>query len=1281
MCDICFHCRNIWIWLLKIAVCCNICGYAAEENTSGLVGRSELVVESGRSAPNGYVFFTSNPENYTGVVNYAVSNEGCIGIRGKTKDGNFASWEMRPEMKLPPGGPYQASVAVKHSGFPPGDYIGIEIFSFDANGKPTLLTHILHRNNVIGEWHTIAGEFKVPQDSAKLRVRLDLTCAGEVFFRDLRIGSKTATREAVAFDRLPVSWFSGWISKSELVASNMLPPVIRLFDGARIQAREPSLLKMSGDSVAFTIHGEAGEVRAMSWEKALDPPRLMGNLQYCTIRYRGKGILRVAPAEGVVQLKGKDAAGKALTHNLLNSSIVFDDGEFHSVTGLIPCGMTLENIQVNLKTNHTQARLEIAGLEFSAQLPLIAGEKNTLKENFNFIPIEKQFNISLKEIYRAGLKKYGILQEGLPDFSQPEITWAGIPFHVKTSGDNLIKPPFDDSANKVQFPFLGETGTRKNIAPVSRKDRITIPVGKRAREAYLLLFGINNPEQARFAMPGRPLRLDDMENFHVETVYTDGMAATAFPFSVENRAFYISGRTAGVYAVPLEPERELKELILHFPSYGIDFYLAALTLAPEGRLLDFIRNPSPVPELEPELPPAETAQISFDGGVLKIGKYCLDLKNGLGVTGIPGGRVHPASGLLLRVNDDFFTGRCFHVEKPHIDNDSAEILLRGNVDGIRDLSVLVRLRPGKTGDLLWSGQIRNNGSKTVTVSCTAGSIRDLKIGKTNGDMIFFPRSRAEISGRNATYRAAYGMEFLHMFFDFFNPEEKRGLMMLCDNRDQAKNEYRAAKRDSGLSGSIYLQKEFAELSPGQTRLLPEIRWQPHSGDWHSALMIYRHFLNSFYKPVNAQNKAYFLNTLVNTCYHTTHTLAWSFFRVPPILSKDKSVYYIDEVLDFEKTHLGRTPDFVHLWWSYSDDQKRFQYGNWSSEPFYRQAGGLRKFREAIRRFQDEKHIPVSLYTISDRYMNADMPSGFPIRKSALTYANGSLMANDTETYTCLNDDRWVDYAVADLKKLIQETGAKILYSDVLSSFNATRCYNPSHGHQVPSNSIKGDLKFITRLRAALPDDVAFWTEYGLPDSASGYCDGFISYYFMELNEHFAPVYDIDDRRNEREFAAPFAAVRYLLPFYKLFGLPTGIEAGNKPSQVDSIFFNGEVFHEVSWFLHESNVRRRIKRALAIKDQYKDCFLTANPEPRVSTLAGNIYANRFPGSGRTVWTLFNAAPVVRSGALLAVPHIDGAVYRDLWNGRVLTPEIRNGKALLTLTLSPQGIGAVSQECGK
>ena len=1269
---------GIWNLFLKLAVCCNICGYAADENTSGLVGRSEVAVEHGKSAPNGYVFFTSSPENFTGIVNYAISNEGCIGIRGKVKDGNFASWEMRPEIKLPPGGPYQASVSVRHSGFPPGDYIGIEIFSFDAAGKPTLLAHILHRNKIVGEWHTIAGEFKVPEGSEKLRIRLDLTCGGEVYFRNLRIGNRTEGKTAADFSEKPVSWFSGWKPSTELVASSMMPSVIRMTDGSQIQAKEPYSVKESGGMVAFTVNGEAGEVRAMTWKKVLDPPRFMGNLQYYTIKYRGKGIQRVAPVEGVVQLKGTDAAGKTLTYDFLNSATVFDDGEFHTITGMMPKGMTVAELQVNLKTSHSLARLEIADISFSATLPLTSAREPVSCEGYEFIPVGKMFNAGLAEVYREGLKKYGFLQEALPDFSTSKLIWAGIPFQVGKEGKNLVKPPFDDSANQEQFPFLGETGTRKNIAPISRKDTITIPVGKQAREAYLLLFGINNPAQIRFAQPSRPLRLDDMENFHIEAVYADGTSTKAFPYSVENRAFYISGRTAGVYAAPLDPDRELKEITLHFPSYGIDFYLAALTLGTNGRLLDFVRSVSPTPELAPVFPGAQAAGISLSNHLLKIGKYDIDLKNGLSVKTIPGGKIHPSSGLLLRVNGDFFTGRCFSVAKARIEKGAAEILLQGNVDGIRDLSVMLHIRPGKNGDLIWSGQLQNNGTKPITVSGASGFIRDLKIGNTDQDMIFFPRSRAEISGRNATYRAAYGMEFLHMFFDFFNPQEKRGLMILCDNRDHAKNEYHAAKRDTGLSGYVWLQKEFADLAPGQVRSLPEIRWQPHDGDWHSALLVYRRFLDGFYKPVKAQNKDYFLKTMVNTCYHTTHTLSWSFFRVPPILSKDKSIYHIDELLDFEKRHLGRTPDFVHLWWSYSDDKKRFQYGNWSSEPFYRQAGGLRKFREAIRYFQDVKHIPVSLYTISDRYINADMPSDFPIRKSALTYQNGSPVANETETYTCLNDDSWVDYAVSDLKRLMQETGARILYSDVLSSFNATRCYNPSHGHEIPSNSIKGDIKFISRLRAALPDDVAFWTEYGLPDSASVYSDGFISYYFMELNEHYAPVYDVDDRRNEREFAAPFAAVRYLLPHYKLFALPTGIEAGNKPSQVDSIFFNGEVFHEVTWFLHESNVRKRINRALAIKDQYKDCFLTADPEPRVQTLMGGIYANRFPGKSRTVWTLLNAAPVTRSGTMLAVPHMEGAVYRDLWNGRVLKPEIKDGMALLSLTLPPQGVGAVSRE---
>ena len=157
-----------------------------------------------------------------------------------------------------------------------------------------------------------------------------------------------------------------------------------------------------------------------------------------------------------------------------------------------------------------------------------------------------------------------------------------------------------------------------------------------------------------------------------------------------------------------------------------------------------------------------------------------------------------------------------------------------------------------------------------------------------------------------------------------------------------------------------------------------------------------------------------------------------------------------------------------------------------------------------------------------------------------------------------------------------------------------------------------------------------------------------------------------------------AAVRYLLPRYKLFTLPVGLEVGNKPSQVDYAFFNGETFHEDTWFMHDSRVRKRLNRALEIKDKFKDCFLTDAPEPRVQTLAGGIYSNRFPGKGRTLWTVYNATAATVEKPLLAIPHITGARYYDAWNSTWLEPKVADGMAVVTLRLDPQCNGAVVQE---
>ena len=1256
--------------------------YAEEDTVSGLVGNTEQIIISGKTAPNGYYFEASHP-HFTGFVSFRGSLDGILGIRNTKGNGGYGSWEMRPEVKLPPGGPYHASVSVKHSEFPSIPLIAIEIYSFNAKGQPTLLTHILHNNKINNEWHTIGGTFNVPSDSVRLRVRLDLTCQGEVFFKDLRVGvPQTSNAAPVALKNNPPDWRNNYLAVPQAVNSATIPVTKKFFDGKNITKNIPYSCRPGKKSTDFYISGEAGTQNAMSWENNFKIPVILENIKYYTLKYREKGVMRTAPVSGVVQLKGVNKDNQKTVLNLLDTVTAINDGEFHTIIGKIPENMIAQGLQITLKTTDSEAQIELADLQFHETLPLTVLPENRKNSNFDFISLAPQYNFNLNDLYNNGLKTNGILQETLPDFKNENIVFEGIPFKVAVNGKNLIKPPYDDSKNKETFTLVHQTVSRKFAGPVSRADKIIIPVNKKSREAYLLAFGINPHAQIRFAQPYRPLRLDDMENFHVEMIYADGTKDKAFPYSLGNKAFSLTARTADVFAIPLNQEKTLKELILHYNSWTVDFYPAALTLATDGRMLDFIRKTdAPAIQLASQMPLPQKAAVKIANKKLIAGKYVFDLSNGFSTVKIPVGKMHPASGILVKVGENTYTGRSFIVTSAAVRNNVANLTLKGNADGIRDIELSLKLSSGKTGDIIWNGSVKNLGTKNINIIAAIGNIKNFQLGNVDDDYVFFPRFRAEVSNKNASYRSAYGMEFMHMFFDFFNSKIKKGMTVICDNRNSAKNEYRAAKTNDGMSGFVNLQQPFCDLKPKQIRNLSPIIWQVHNGDWHSAMAIYKKFLNNFYKPFKAQNKDFFLNNFDDTCYHTGD-LCRRWWQMPPLMSKDKSKHYINEYLDFDlKLKADEKPGFAHLWWHFDEKEDRMKYGHWSSDAFYNMTGGLKNFRELIRCFQQDKGIPVSLYTLSDRFTNKDVPAFLRNKDRALMHPNGSFMANDIETYTCFEDNVWVDWVVKDLTKLMKDTGASVIYSDVVCSFNGTRCYNPAHGHAIPSNSVKGDINFLSKLRKSLPDNKAIWTEYGLPDSASMYADGYISYYFMELNEYFGPALDRSDMKNFTEFDAPFTASRYLLPHYKVHCAAVGIEAGNKPSQVKYSFFNGDVLGMFTWFLFESNSREHLNRANKIKKAYKDCFLTKTPEVRVQTLINNVYSNKFPGKNRTVWTFYNAAPVSREGKMIAIPHKPGAVYRDIWNNKILTPEIKNNKAFITLSIAPQDVGAIVQEMTK
>lgn len=1252
----------------------------ADDNTSGLVGMKEKIIEPGKAAPNGYVFVTSDPEHYTGIISYEGSSDGFLGMRGTLDNDKYASWEMRPPAELTPGKTYNASVSVKHTEFVDKQHIGIEVISFDADKTPTTLLHALHNNAIVGKWHTISGSFKVPENSESVRVRVDLTSPGELLFKDLVIGNNTQAAAAVTQKATldDFNFTDGFKAEPGGISAAELPQILRRFDGKQPTSTEPYAVSVCSSSVKFDISGEAGVNHAMRWSKNL-PAISMDGMKYYSIRYRASGILRNAPIDNTVQLNGTAENGDAINAPLLKSSLAFDDGMFHTIVGKIPEGMTTTGLSVILRTKYSRASLEIANIAFHESLPLAQMSADWV-DGMTALNLDALYNASCQSQMTDAMNKFGILQDALPNFQGGNLVIAGIPFHIAENAEkNMVKPPFDDSANKETFPFMGETGTRKYIEPISRNDAIEIPVSLSGEALYLLLINDTNPEQRRYTLGPRPLRLDDLENISVELRYDDNSAVRAFPYSVEEDGFFLTGRFASPYAVTLDPSKKLEKAIIHFNSYTANLCLAAATIS--NTRPDFANYlfPKAKKQFAVQPLPKQDKNAVLENGMLKMNGFVFDVSDCFSLVQMDNAQISPASGLEIRIGNDFFTGRDFTVDSVTVNDNSARLSLHGKTKEIGFVQIALTLSLNERGGIVWEGSVINNGTEKKAIQVAPGAICGLRWSGTEDDMVFFPRMRTEISGSNASYRAAYGQEFLHQFMDFYNNAGKGALMLLVDNRANDKLEFLAAKQAGEISAKILMQKDFAVLEAGASAKLPKITWQPHGGDWHTAAAAYREFLSEFYKPTIAQNHDYFLNAMVNNCYHTTNTLSWRWYHVPPLLSKDKKTWYIDEVNDFETKHLGHKVDFIHLWWSYNDAEDRFQYGQWSSPAFYAQSGGLESFREAIRHYQEDLNIPVSLYTISDRVRNLDVQNtGFDSAKMVRSYPDGSQLKNETESYTCLGSDAWLDYAVADLAKLMKDTGAKILYSDVVSTFNTTTCHNPNHGHEVPANCIKSDLKFMSRLRKALPEDASIWTEYPQPDTTSMYSDGAISYYFQELQYFFAPVCDISDVRTAREFEIPLGIVRFLIPTYKIFPLPVGMEAGNKPSQIDAVFFNGEAFHEDTWFMHESNARARLNKALDIKKQYMDCFMSASPEAHVQTLTGSIYANRFPGKGRTLWTLFNAAAITAVDIpAIAIPHVDGAKYLDVWNDTAITPEIVDGMAIIRTTIDPQHTGAVVQ----
>ena len=137
---------------------------------------------------------------------------------------------------------------------------------------------------------------------------------------------------------------------------------------------------------------------------------------------------------------------------------------------------------------------------------------------------------------------------------------------------------------------------------------------------------------------------------------------------------------------------------------------------------------------------------------------------------------------------------------------------------------------------------------------------------------------------------------------------------------------------------------------------------------------------------------------------------------------------------------------------------------------------------------------------------------------------------------------------------------------------------------------------------------------------------------------------------------------------------------SRTNDLQHAFFNGVGY--VAWenvfgFVNQFTARdgEALRRVALVQRFFYDLLVSADWRPYERTLQAGIFASRFPEAGRTLWTLINRQEYAVNGEQLAVPHVAGSRYVDVWHGLALEPRIAGDHAILSMPMAGRGFGAI------
>lgn len=1091
---------------------------------------------------------------------------------------------------------------------------------------------------------------------------------------------------------------------------------------AKNNGTQPHSMELTPGGLRFSMLSNSTRSNStLTWNYDAAGKKLDG-YGYCLITYRAEGISRnLDPGRsiGLIYLRGPGKDGDYTTYPIFDSSKAFFDGREHTVLVRRPLPPSVNIVTAEVSTQNSSASFTLKRLAFLDKVPSQTGDLKI--ENgwnvpgfesgaFKSISLNGQFNDSISQAYTRQIEGDGSAYGGGRDVPAGEVTIDGVPFTTGPAEKNLIHAAEDKSWMDEKVTFLGAQVARKGFMPLPRNDKISFPVNAKGSELYLLLQA-ESPSTWNLGVSPLPFQFPDIESIAVRLNYADGETDLAFPWSPSDAGFTIK-RTLGSYAVPLDGKRVLKSVELVNREWNRNVSIAAATLNTSARQMFASAWKKPSPTVVPPIvaPRARAAFAKREGKAVVIGnrfyEVTADFSNGFVLKNLRNLynskttiKLDPASGIELNVNGTILTGNDFTASKIEVKGASVKAELKPK-DAKLPLVVKLSLTAAANQELQTNCSFEYDGAGQTALKFPY--LKGMSIGNTQDTWYFFPECGNALTNKKGFYRSDNNAGFAVQFIDAFNPGQGAGVGLMTRNLGDAHYAFASQKNDSGVTQFIEYANNHGSQDGLRARITgitadtanstgsDSVKADPtrtvttslvfHGGDWRESARIYQAWLKTWWKPLAAKNNTKWQNSWLIGCLWASERVSLQDLKVPPVFDPVTKKFRVQEAIEADKKYLGAKPDGYHYFKLVHDDERNYNLWNETAEGTYPRIGGLAEGQRMVKDFHDQDMF-VSLYYIPDRYgMFSDLHKKIPQEKIASRDAAGNYLiwdgykvGNADTIAACSDNMTWLKYLADNTNKIVRDLKVDSLYLDVFP-MHSTRCVDPTHGHQIPANPNHGSLELLEMLRKAYPPKTTIWTEYQPSDIPGQYIDGYLSYSATSTSLILSPRWD--EPEEPQHLAKPEVDIaRYTMPQQKQFCLPQSYTLGW--NVMKQMLFNGKGLFGGGWAQWDSDVSKLLGNQINLLRKYTDCFTSDKPEHLVDTLRGDVYANKWPGKNRTLWTVMNASGITVRGDVIAVQHKPNDTYINGATGKKLTYKVKGNTAFISMKLDPQSVSCIVQ----